>query len=234
MEQISTYRTVVSMTRGFFDGFFTGLLDGGAPAGSARRTPQTLKQLVAAHYGHLAHYFNGVMVPLLLALRFDGFEEARQDMQRRHFSDATPLKVMLRYACGSKKLYEVVTDNYRLQLEALLTGHFQTLEQHFGRYGHCLDAETVDVGRAVRAVVRATMQSYVAGLKAGAEDAGTAFRQAAVLRMVAESMASLFHNENFDVWEDAESIGLEGVFMRACTSETLFNMAVNEMNEALL
>lgn len=234
MESISITRTVVSMTRGFFDGFFSGLLDNDDPSGIECRAPQTLKRLVAAHYGNLANHFNVVMVPQLLALRFSDFKAAGEDMERRHFSDATPPKVLLRYACGSKKHYEVVTDNYRRQLTALLTGHFQALEEHFGLYGHCNDAEAVSVHRAVRAVVRATMQSYALGVKVGAKDAGPAFRQPVVLRMVAEGMASLLHNENFDVWKNAETIGLEGVFLRACTDETLFNMAVNEMNEALI
>ena len=52
-------------------------------------------------------------------------------MRRRHFSEATPSKILLRYACKTKELYEFVTSEYQKQVYELLNGHLQSVEDFF-------------------------------------------------------------------------------------------------------
>ena len=82
--QIAKRQVASSMVRGFFEGFFTGLVDARRERNGERPTPQLLRQLVAEHYDHINEYFFHVMFPLLIAVNFDSYEQAAPQVHRRH------------------------------------------------------------------------------------------------------------------------------------------------------
>ncbi|SES93550.1 hypothetical protein [Prevotella sp. kh1p2] len=224
---MNKYKVVGSMVRGFFEGFFSGLMDGrGHQPGS-----RILKQLLAEHYEQVSEYFFQVMFPLLVTMNFDSYEQAVEGMRKRHFSNSTSVKMLLRFACGSKQLFDAMTGEYKRQMECLLGGRFQRQEEHLAGLVTGSDQPDCDEAQAIRWVVRAFMQSYAAGIKA----AGTgkaSLHQPTVLRMMVSGMATLLHDKPFDEWADAETVGLDGVFRRACRTAQNYEILITEMNQA--
>lgn len=223
------------MVRGFFEGFFTGLVDARRERNGERPTPQLLRQLVAEHFDHINEYFFHVMFPLLIAVNFDSYEQAVDDMRRRRFTDATPRKMLLRYASGSKPLFDHIVEEYRRQMGCLLNGRMQGVADHILQRKADANgpeaAEWLDTGQGIRAVVRSTMHAYALGIKAAATGKAS-LHQPSVLRMMAEGMAALLHDEPLDVWAETERIGLDGVFRRATLDAANYETLVDEMNQA--
>lgn len=223
------------MVRGFFEGFFTGLIDSRRDKNNGKPMPQQMKQLVAEHYENINKYFFHVMFPLLIAINFDSYEQAVDDMRRRKFSDATSQKLLLRYAAGSKPLFDHIVDEYKRQMYCLLDGHKQSIADHIAQRRLNVtqedDAQTLGVESAIRAMVRATMHAYAIGIKAGGNGNAT-FSQPSVLRMMAEGAATLLHDEPFDVWADMDTLGLDGIYRRASLNADNYETLINEMNQA--
>ena len=223
------------MVRGFFEGFFTGLIDSRRDKNNGKPMPQQMKQLVAEHYENINKYFFHVMFPLLIAINFDSYEQAIGDMRRRKFSDATSQKLLLRYAAGSKPLFDHIVDEYKRQMYCLLDGHKQSIADHIAQRRLNVtqedDAQTLGVESAIRAMVRATMHAYAIGIKAGGNGNAT-FSQPSVLRMMAEGAATLLHDEPFDVWADMDTLGLDGIYRRASLNADNYETLINEMNQA--
>lgn len=220
--------TLPTLVRGFFDGYFTGLLEARLPQG-AKREPRLLKQLVAEQYEKVGAAFTQCLLPILLGLNFDSYEAAVADMQARHFSDSTPVKLLLRYACGSKEAFETVTSEYRRQMETLLTGHIQSVEEHIRLRETSLSSGSEDTAKALRATARTVMQAYALGVRAGEKNA---IRQEAVFRLMADAAATLLHDEAIDVWKEADRIGLDGVYSRVCRTQDNYETLLSEMSQA--
>jgi hypothetical protein len=223
------------MVRGFFEGFFTGVVDSRKEKNGEKLTPQLMKQLVVAHFEHINEYFFHVMFPLLIAINFDSYEQAVEDMQRRKFTNDTPKKMLLRYAAGSKPLFDHIVEEYKRQMYSLLEGRMQSVADHIRQSRlNITEVDAVDMldaDHSIRAVVRATMHAYALGIKAAATGK-TSLHQPSVLRMMAEGMGALLHDEPFDVWADAETLGLDGVFRRATVDAANYETLINEMNQA--
>lgn len=128
--EINRSRVASVMVRGYFHAFFSGLADALYP-GKKRLEPKEYKQLLVNNFDNLSGHFVSVLFPVLIRLNYSDLETVAEDMKRRHFSETTSAKILLRYACGSKELYDLVTAEYQKQMFALLDGHLQSAEDYF-------------------------------------------------------------------------------------------------------
>lgn len=177
-------------------------------------------------------------------------------MRRRHFSSSTPPKVLLRYACSSKPLYDTVVAEYRRQMSALLGGRLQPVSEFRSAYPtnesvqRSLQAdpagepiagnasyslpdggEAVPVALAIRSVVRTQMQSYVLGLSSGTQNpSAPAPHQPTIYRLMIHGMVALLH----DATPDLSGDNLEMLFRRAALNSTNFETLMDEMTESYL
>lgn len=252
------HQTLQALVRGFFDGYFTGLLEARLPEG-AKREPRMLKQLVAEQYGTVGNTFTQVMLPILLGLQFESYEAALADMQARRFTDSTPVKILLRYACGSKAAYEAVTAAYRQQMETLLSGHIMGVSEFLGAIAaekgsenseNSESSESSESSEPSEAAVssdhsepsdssarpssgslRALSHTVMTAYTQGLRAGGsTTLRQPTVLRLMADAAAALLHDKPFDVWADMDRIGLDGVYSRACRTQDNYETLLAEMS----
>ena len=216
-----------AMVRAFFDGFVSAQAEN---RNVRKNDAKEIKKLTADIYECAAPCFVSVLMPVLISFRFDSYDSAAADMSARHFSSDTSVKILLRYACGSRESYELVTDEYRRQMESLLSGHIQTPDEHIHSF-RSTDGATLPAEKAIRAVVRTAMNGYAAGLRSGAAGMN-GFRQASILRMMPDNMHCLLFDEPQDIWAGVETEGLEAVYMRATKNVENFETLMKEMNEA--
>ena len=120
---------------GFYCGFISGILDRRKPAWRNNENDAVLiKQIASDYYEHFSIFFCNVSFPILLSINFDSYEAAMADMNKHHFSNDTPVKLLLRYACQSKELYDVMIKTYQKELTSLLEGRFLSEIENKGKY----------------------------------------------------------------------------------------------------
>lgn len=230
-EQLNQQKAIAAMTRAFFDGFFTGLTEGTYPDSYKQADRRMVKQLVAAQYEHTAQHFTHVMMPLLMTITFDNYDQAVEGMRLHHFSKDTPVKVLLRYACRTRDNFQILTHEYQRQLTSLLEGRLMSISTHLSGLKLTNDAQLLKPDKAIRGVVRAVMQSYAHGIKTANADKQH-FRQTTVLRLMVNGMTALTHQMFDDPWQDADKVGLEGVYLKACGKPEYFELLTQEMDQA--
>lgn len=218
-------RTATTMVRGFFDAYFTGLLEARLAEG-AKREPRLLKQLVAERYETVGTTFTQTLLPVLLGLTFESYEAAVADMRARHFSDSTPLKLLLRHACGSRETYEAVVAEYRHQMQTLLSGHIEAPSDFIVRQPTTAATAT---GAHLRALVRTVMSGYAQGVRHGGK---AALKQPTVFRLMGDAAATLLHSQPIDVWAEMDTRGLDGVYSRVCRTQDNYETLLAEMSQA--
>lgn len=219
------------MVRGFFEGFFYGLADCREGMENPHKDVRLMKQLITDQYDNVSKVFAHVMIPLMIRLNYSDLDAVTSDMQKRHFSDSTPVKMLLRYSCGSKILFDAVTEEYRRQITALLMGHVQTVGEHFDGQSFDTSLEPVGTDDAIRAVVRSIMHAYALGIKAGSNGENK-MKQHSVLLMMIDGMHTLLNSTEITDWEEAMKYGLDGVYRKVCHTVDNYGTVVNEMNRA--
>lgn len=214
------------MVRGYFHAFFSGQADALYP-GRKGLEPKEYKQLLVNNFDNLSGHFVSVLFPLLIRMNFPDAETVAEDMKRRHFSSSTPSKVLLRYACSNKQLYDLVTAEYQKQMYALLDGHLQPVEIYLADCPPLRHEDSIAVPLAIRSVVRVQMHAYADGVVRAKTDVN-GLHQATIYRLMLSGMMSLLHDT--PVTFDDEN--LEMMFRKVSLNADNFETLMNEMNQA--
>ena len=214
------------MVRGYFHSFFSGQIDALSPD-KKKLEPREYKQLLANNFDNLSSHFVSVLFPVLIRLNYDDFDQVTTDMKRRHFSFSTSSKLLLRYACGSKALYDLVTAEYQKNVYALLEGHLLTKEEFFSSCPTLQADDTVPVSLAIRSIVRVQMQAYATGVTS-AQSSTKNLRQATIYRLMLSGMVCLLHNEPIEFEEE----NLELMFRKVSLNSENFERLMDEMTQA--
>ena len=214
------------MVRGYFHSFFSGQIDALSPD-KKKLEPQEYKQLLVNNFDNLSSHFVSVLFPVLIRLNYDDFDQVTTDMKRRHFSSSTSSKLLLRYACGAKSLYDLVTAEYQKNVYALLEGHLLTREEFFSSCPTLQADDTVPVSLAIRSIVRVQMQAYATGVTS-AQSSTKNLRQATIYRLMLSGMVCLLHNEPIEFEEE----NLELMFRKVSLNSENFERLMDEMTQA--
>ena len=214
------------MVKGYFHSFFSGQIDALSPD-KKKLEPQEHKQLLVNNFDNLSSHFVSVLFPVLIRLNYDDLSQVTADMKRRHFSSSTSSKLLLRYACGSKELYDLVTAEYQKNVFALMEGHLLTREEFFSSCPTLQADDTVPVSLAIRSIVRVQMQAYATGVTS-AQSSTKNLRQATIYRLMLSGMESLLHNEPIEF----EEKNLELMFRKVSLNSDNFERLMDEMTQA--
>ena len=223
---INRSRVATAMVRGYFHSFFSGQIDALSPD-KKKLEPREYKQLLVNNFENLSSHFVSVLFPVLIRLNYDDLSQVTADMKRRHFSSSTSSKLLLRYACGSKALYDLVTAEYQKNVYALLEGHLLTREEFFSSCPTLQADDTVPVSLAIRSIVRVQMQAYATGVTS-AQSSTKNLRQATIYRLMLSGMESLLHNEPIEFEEE----NLEWMFRKVSLNSENFERLMDEMTQA--
>ena len=223
---INRSRVATAMVRGYFHSFFSGQIDALSPD-KKKLEPREYKQLLVNNFDNLSSHFVSVLFPVLIRLNYDDLDQVTTDMKRRHFSSSTSSKLLLRYACGSKALYDLVTAEYQKNVYALLEGHLLTKEEFFSSCPTLQADDTVPVSLAIRSIVRVRMQAYATGVTS-AQSSTKNLRQATIYSLMLSGMVCLLHNEPIEFEEE----NLELMFRKVSLNSENFERLMDEMTQA--
>ena len=223
---INRSRVATAMVRGYFHSFFSGQIDALSPD-KKKLEPREYKQLLANNFENLSSHFVSVLFPVLIRLNYEDLDQVTTDMKRRHFSSSTSSKLLLRYACGAKALYDLVTAEYQKNVYDFLEGHWLTKEVLFSSCT-CLQAfDSVPVSLGIRSIVRVHMQAYATGVTS-AQSSTKNLRQATIYRLMLSGMVCLLHNEPIEFEEE----NLELMFQKVSLNSENFERLMDEMTQA--
>lgn len=232
---ISTLKVAMTMVRGFMEGYFAGIIDQTVKEAKEKSSPKSVKTALATYYESIAPNFVNVVFPQFIAMNFDSYADAIADFEAHHLSKDTPLKLLLRYSCGSKEMYGHVVEQYKEQMGILMSGKVQSAKDFLtafaGMQEEAAAFRAVAVEKAIRLAVRATLHGYVSGLKQ-AMPHQLKVNQATVIRIIPNVMTCLLHSEPIDPWTDVDTIALDGVYRLATVNEANYDTAIEEMNQA--
>ncbi|MGP1377750.1 MAG: hypothetical protein ACTTKT_01910 [Prevotella veroralis] len=223
---INRSRVATAIVRGYFHAFFSGQIDALSPD-KKKLEPQEYKQLLVNSFDNLSSHFVSVLFPVLIRLNYDDLDQVTTDMKRRHFSSSTSSKLLLRYACGAKALYDLVTAEYQKNVYALLEGHLLTKEEFFSSCPTLQADDTVPVSLAIRSIVRVQMQAYATGVTS-AQSSTKNLRQATIYRLMLSGMESLLHDSPISFEEE----NLELMFRKVSLNSDNFERLMDEMTQA--
>ena len=223
---INRSRVATAMVRGYFHAFFSGLADA-LSLDKKKLEPREYKQLLVNNFEKLSSHFVSVLFPVLIRLNYDDLDQVTTDMKRRHFSSSTSSKLLLRYACGAKALYDLVTAEYQKNVYALLEGHLLTKEEFFSSCPTLQADDTVPVSLAIRSIVRVQMQAYATGVTS-AQSSTKNLRQATIYRLMLSGMESLLHDSPISFEEE----NLELMFRKVSLNSDNFESLMDEMTQA--
>lgn len=223
---INRSRVATAMVRGYFHSFFSGQIDALSPD-KKKLEPQEYKQLLVNSFDNLSSHFVSVLFPVLIRLNYDDLSQVTADMKRRHFSSSTSSKLLLRYACGAKALYDLITTEYQKNVYALLEGHLLTKEEFFSSCPTLQADDTVPVPLAIRSIVRVQMQAYATGVTS-AQSSTKNLRQATIYRLMLSGMESLLHDSPISFEEE----NLELMFRKVSLNSDNFERLMDEMTQA--
>lgn len=224
---INRSRVATAMVRGYFHSFFSGQIDALSPD-KKKLEPREYKQLLVNNFENLSSHFVSVLFPVLIRLNYDDLSQVTADMKRRHFSSFTSSKLLLRYACGSKALYDLVTAEYQKNVYALLEGHLLTKEEFFSSCPTLQADDTVPISLAIRSIVRGQMQAYATGVTSAQSSTKKNLRQATIYRLMLSGMVCLLHNEPIEFEEE----NLELMFRKVSLNSENFERLMDEMTQA--
>ena len=223
---INRSRVATAMVRGYFHSFFSGQVDALSPD-KKKLEPREYKQLLVNNFEKLSSHFVSVLFPVLIRLNYEDLDQVTTDMKRRHFSSSTSSKLLLRYACGAKALYDLVTVEYQKNVYALLEGHLLTKEEFFSSCPTLQADDTVPVSLAIRSIVRVQMQAYATGVT-NAQSSTKNLRQATIYRLMLSGMESLLHDSPISFEEE----NLELMFRKVSLNSDNFESLMDEMTQA--
>lgn len=225
-DNIDRCKTIRAMVRGFFEGFFSALIEK-ASENSELSGALLVKKVVTDNYENISGYFAHAMFPIIARINYDSLDEMSKLMADKHVGSSTPVNILMRLACGSREAYEGMKDEYKRQIESLLLGHIQTPGEHLAVESVTSQLDPVPAPKAIRGVVRSMMQGYAVGIRA---TDGTGFRQQTVLRMMIDGMHTLLHDSEITDWGDNPD--LNDIYLKVSKDPENYEILINEMNQA--
>lgn len=84
--------------------FFSALIEK-VDNGNGESRSVIVKRLIMDNYENIAGYFTQAMFPIIARVNYDSLDDLSSKMKEKHVGDHTPLKLLMRMACGSKEAY---------------------------------------------------------------------------------------------------------------------------------
>lgn len=167
MEKINKDRVLADVVSTFFKYFTLGVIESSTGTDiNERYEPRNVKQTMLNHYEHIAPAFNNEAFYSIFRLNY---EEAEMESVLRGFvSDDTTQMDLVRLACRTSELYEVMVSEYKRNFELLLCGRIATLDEHERNYARCPSAGMIDLNTAENIINGIAANAYERGRKTAA------------------------------------------------------------------
>lgn len=228
MEDISKYKALAAMVRGFFNAYSSGIIDCHVADAYEKRKPQTVKKIMLERYEQIGGAFHDVMFYPIAHLNYSE-DEITQKVQQ-NFHEGMTMMELVEIACRTEELHRAMINEYKRNFEFLLQGRMPNSNEHDQDYTR--GNEIIDADNAIKLVVRVVMTAYAEGVKQSGV-AEQKFHQPSILRLVLDAMTVLLNDVAPDENIADNTEGLAGLFMKACKKKEYFRLMTEAMDEEM-
>lgn len=154
--------TIAALVRAFFKYYVTGLLETQTDVDPQERfEPRNLKSLMLNHYGSIGKHFNQEAFYALSRLNYEADEV--EQMLKAFVSEQTSDVDLVRFACRSDELFDVMVAEYKRNFLNLLAGRIETEDEHVRSYTRRPSLGETDIDKAESVINRMAARAYELG-----------------------------------------------------------------------
>ena len=226
-------RITPAIVRAFFSAFVEGIVEGSLPHSDRPQEvePRQMKQLLLEHYGEVAQYLYESVFDALAIVNYSS-----PDLLEKRLREADPTSLdamtMMKHACRTEQLFQLMADEYRRNFYAILAGHVMTKEEYFEVINEemCpLMAGKIEEKTAIRALVMAVIRGYQSGRKA-VKAHEKQMNVVCIYRLLVDNMQTLMHNSPVETSDDMD---LNELFLAVCRSPENMNTMLETMQQVM-
>lgn len=153
---------IAALVRAFFKYYVTGVLEAHDDIDPQERfEPKSIKRIMLNYYERISKAFN---IEAFYAIsRMNYKSEEIESLLKDFFTTKTTDMDLVRFACRTDDMYDVMVEEYRRNFTNLLSGRIETEDEHVNAYTRRPDLGEIDIEAAELIINRMAAKAYELG-----------------------------------------------------------------------
>ena len=154
---------IAALVRAFFKYYVTGLLETQTSVDPQERfEPKNIKRIMLDRYEHISKLFNQEAFYALSRMNYEA--EEIEHLLKEFVTEHTTDMELVRFACRTDDMYNVMVEEYRRNFTNLLAGrHIETQDEHVSAYTRRPELGEIAIDTAESIINRMTARAYELG-----------------------------------------------------------------------
>ena len=153
---------IAALVRAFFKYYVTGLLETQTSVDPQERfEPKNIKRIMLDRYEHISKLFNQEAFYALSRTNYEA--EEIEHLLKEFVTEHTTDMELVRFACRTDDMYNVMVEEYRRNFTNLLAGHIETQDEHVSAYTRRPELGEIAIDTAESIINRMTARAYELG-----------------------------------------------------------------------
>ena len=153
---------IAALVRAFFKYYVTGLLETQTSVDPQERfEPKNIKRIMLDRYEHISKLFNQEAFYALSRMNYEA--EEIEHLLKEFVTEHTTDMELVRFACRTDDMYNVMVEEYRRNFTNLLAGHIETQDEHVSAYTRRPELGEIAIDTAENIINRMTARAYELG-----------------------------------------------------------------------
>ena len=153
---------IAALVRAFFKYYVTGLLETQTDVDPQERfEPKNIKRIMLDRYEHISKLFNQEAFYALSRMNYE--VEEVEHLLKEFVTEHTTDMELVRFACRTDDMYNVMVKEYRRNFTNLLAGHIETQDEHVSAYTRRPELGEIAIDTAESIINRMAARAYGLG-----------------------------------------------------------------------
>lgn len=153
---------IAALVRAFFKYYVTGLLETQTDVDPQERfEPKNIKRIMLDRYEHISKLFNQEAFYALSRMNYEA--EEIEHLLKEFVTEHTTDMELVRFACRTDDMYNVMVEEYRRNFTNLLAGHIETQDEHVSAYTRRPELGEIAIDTAENIINRMAARAYELG-----------------------------------------------------------------------
>lgn len=153
---------IAALVRAFFKYYVTGIAESQTDCDLQKRfEPKNIKRIMLEHYEHISKLFNQEAFYALSRMNYQADEI--ESLLKEFVNEKTTDMDLVRFACRTDDMYNVMVEEYRRNFTNLLSGRIETQDEHVIAYTRRPDLGEIAIDTAESIINRMAARAYELG-----------------------------------------------------------------------
>lgn len=153
---------IAALVRAFFKYYVTGIAESQPDCDLQERfEPKNIKRIMLEHYEHISKLFNQEAFYALSRMNYQADEI--ESLLKEFVNEKTTDMDLVRFACRTDDMYNVMVEEYRRNFTNLLSGRIETQDEHVIAYTRRPDLGEIAIDTAESIINRMAARAYELG-----------------------------------------------------------------------